>query len=306
MAVFLSVSPPPPIELPDLVARVERTLDPRSDETLLALAGDLAALGANPTFLAEHIARGLAAPATFQAGTAYGSGRSFVLAAGRTFVIRANLWDPLAADPWGEHHAAPVRKQVAMYGLLHDHDFSFLTVGYFGPGYRTALYECDPGRIEGYVGERVALLPLGERTLARGAMLYFARRRHVHAQGTPEAPSVSINLIALDPETPFVSQHYFDDATSEIVARTSDPFNGRLLLCDVAAALGDGRVHEPLAALAHAHPSAALRVHATRALAELEQDDGRAVWRRALSDPHPLVQRAAREALAEAVTVREA
>ncbi len=30
-------------------------LDPRSDETLLELAPDLAALGAHPTFLADHI-----------------------------------------------------------------------------------------------------------------------------------------------------------------------------------------------------------------------------------------------------------
>ena len=61
--------------------------------------------------------------------------------------------------------------------------------------------------------------------------------------------SVSLNVIALDPETPLVSQYYFDDDTHRIAAMTSDPFNGRALLCDLAAALGDVSARGPLAAL---------------------------------------------------------
>lgn len=296
MAVALDVRADRPIELADLVARVERDLDPRDDATLLALAPDLAALAAHPTFLGEHVARGLASPDAFQRGIAY-TGRSFVLASGEKFLVRANLWDPLDGDPWGGNDPGALRQQIGMYGLLHDHDFSFVTAGYFGPGYETDLYECDPERIEGYLGEEVALRPLGRRTLTRGSLLYFERRRHVHAQATPAAPSVSLNLFALDPTTPFVSQYYFDDVTRRIVAMTSDPYNGRLLLCDLAAALHVTAARAPLAALARRHPSPGLRAGAVQALASLEGDDAPSVWRAALDDPHPLVRRRAREAL---------
>ena len=296
MAIPLDVRADRSIELADLVARIERDLDPRSDETLLALAPDLAALAANQSFLGDHIARGLASPESFQRGVAY-TGRSFVLASGPKYLVRANLWDPLDGDPWGAGEPAALRSQIGMYGLLHDHDFSFITAGYFGPGYETDLYECDPERIEGYVGEEVALRPLGRRTLTPGSLLYFERRRHVHAQGTPTAPSVSLNVFALDPTTPFVSQYYFDDVSHRIVAMTSDPYNGRLLLCDLAASLGVARACAPLAALARRHPSPGLRAGATRALAALSGDDGPAVWRGALNDPHPLVRRQARAAL---------
>jgi hypothetical protein len=294
MAVALDVRTDRQIELGDLVARIERELDPRSDETLLALAPDLAALANHPTFLGEHIARELSSPATFQRGTAY-TGRSFVLARGEKYLIRANLWDPLDGDPWGERESADLRRQIGMYGLLHDHDFSFITVGYFGPGYETALYACEPERIEGRIGEVVDLVSLGTTTLTRGSLLYFERRRHVHEQRTPAAPSVSLNVIALDPETPFVSQLYIDESSRRIVAMTSDPYNGRLLLCDLAVALGEARARAPLAALARGHGSAGLRAEATRALAALEGDDR--PWRDALNDPHPLVRRRAREAL---------
>jgi hypothetical protein len=269
MAIPLDVRADRSIELADLVARIERDLDPRSDETLLALAPDLAALAANPSFLGDHIARGLASPESFQRGVAY-TGRSFVLASGPKYLVRANLWDPLDGDPWGGGEPAELRRQIGMYGLLHDHDFSFITAGYFGPGYETDLYECDPERIDGYLGEEVALRPLGTRTLTPGSLLYFQRRRHVHAQATPAAPSVSLNVFSLDPETPFVSQYYFDDVSHRIVAMTSDPFNGRLLLCDLAAALGVERARGPLAALARTHPSPALRARAAASLAALE------------------------------------
>jgi hypothetical protein len=296
MGVALEVPPRAAIELPDLIAAIERTLDYRDDATLLSLAPDLAALARHPTFLADHLTRELSSPDQFQRGSAY-SGASFVLARGKNWIVRANLWEPIRADiPGG---SGGFSQQLGMYALLHDHDFSFVTVGYFGPGYETTLFECEPERIEGYVGEQVDLRPLGKKALPAGALLYFERRRHVHEQSPPVAPSVSVNVISLDPETPFVSQYYIDQATSRIVARTSDAFNGRNLLCDLAAALGDARSSAPLAALARSHPSAGLRVQASRALAELSGPDARSVWHAAEGDPHPLVRRAAREALAD-------
>lgn len=296
MALAIDVRSERQIELADLVARIERELDPRDDETLLGLAPDLAALANHPTFLGDHIARELASPATFQRGAAY-TGRSFVLAGGKRFLVRANLWDPLDVDPWGQHESTALRRQIGMYGLLHDHDFSFITVGYFGPGYETVLYECDPERIEGYLGEQVELRPLGTKVLTPKSLLYFQRRRHVHEQGTPVAPSISLNVIALDPSTPFISQYYFDEPAHRIVAMTSDPFNGRLLLCDLAAALGDLRACDPLHELARHHGSPTLRVHALGALATLEGSPE--VWRQAKDDAHPLVRRHARTVLEE-------
>ena len=43
------------------------------------------------------------------------------------------------------------------YHVPHDHNFSFLTVGYLGPGYWSEYYEYDYGEVVGMPGEKVDL-----------------------------------------------------------------------------------------------------------------------------------------------------
>ena len=53
------------------------------------------------------------------------------------------------------------------YHIPHDHNFSFLTVGYIGPGYWSDYYEYDHDSVLGAPGEEAAQPPLRRRTLAQ-------------------------------------------------------------------------------------------------------------------------------------------
>ena len=68
------------------------------------------------------------------------------------FIIRANFW-PALKDSVVRHSGT----DPFFYGVPHDHNFSFLTVGYLGPGYWSDYYEYDYGEVVGYPGEEVDL-----------------------------------------------------------------------------------------------------------------------------------------------------
>ncbi|WP_187695309.1 hypothetical protein [Qipengyuania marisflavi] len=52
--------------------------------------------------------------------------------------LRANIWP---SEQESCFHASGAKSFV--YGVPHDHNFSFLTAGYFGPGYQSDYYEYD-------------------------------------------------------------------------------------------------------------------------------------------------------------------
>ena len=64
------------------------------------------------------------------------------------FMMRANFW-PALKDSVVRHSGT----DPFFYGVPHDHNFSFLTVGYLGPGYWSDYYEYDYGEVVGYPGE---------------------------------------------------------------------------------------------------------------------------------------------------------
>lgn len=260
MALTLDVDTDRVLGLDAYLEHVRREVDVDDEASILASAPLLRALANDRTFLADLLVRGLVDWPTFQADNPYAS-RSFVLGRGRGFFLRANVWTP---DD-GEDEAGELQRQIGFYDVAHDHNFSFLTVGYHGPGYSTSLYEVEPGSFAGVVGEAVDLEFVGDTDLPPGKVMYFRAGRDVHVQRPPPAPSISLNLMIVPPTLTARDQYYFDLRTRTIAAVVGNQSRGRLLLCELAAALGDAATAERLDALAGSHPSRRIREAAASA-----------------------------------------
>ncbi|WP_395641409.1 hypothetical protein [Rudaea sp.] len=86
--------------------------------------------------------------------------------------------------------------EVFLYEKAHDHNFHLLTLGYFGGGYRTILFEYDNALVRGIVGESVSVSYLEDTKLASGRVMLYRENRDIHAQFPSEDFSISINIIS--------------------------------------------------------------------------------------------------------------
>ena len=96
------------------------------------------------------------------------------------------------------------------YNIAHDHNFSFLTVGYLGPGYETDIYEYDYDSVEGYVGEKVEMQFLEKVRFAAGMAMYYRASRDLHIQHPPSEMTIPLNLLIQPPEVRLREQYEFD------------------------------------------------------------------------------------------------
>ncbi len=69
--------------------------------------------------------------------------------ASEKYFIRANFWPSPRDSVFKLSGTSPF-----FYGLPHDHNFSFLTVGYLGPGYWSEYYEYDYAAVTGFRARR--------------------------------------------------------------------------------------------------------------------------------------------------------
>jgi len=194
------------MSLPEFVASLEGR-DLNKQDELIQVAPNLKRLANNGRFLLDQIWPELENLGRFQAFNSYGP-QVFILHATRSYFIRANIWRPIS----GAERALPNFK----YDICHDHNFDILTVGYFGPGYKSRAYTYDFNEEEQVIGSRVALRPEGIFTLATGKVALYRAKRDVHIQLPPEALSVSINLIPHGPRLKDL-QFQFDEADGTIL-----------------------------------------------------------------------------------------
>jgi len=220
------------------------------------------------------------------------SAQTIFLGGGTNFYVRAAIWPSSAAVSGGHLY-----QDKFAYHIAHDHNFSFLTVNYLGPGYETEIYEYDHKSIEGYPGEPVALKFLEKVKFTQGVMLYRASR-DVHIQYPPEELSVTLNLMVTTPEIAARDQYYFDTARKVILDCAPDTNASKnVSLMKLAGHLGDGMTRELLAKLAKTHPNPRARLHAYDALTLQEPERASEVWESACNDHAPLVVNAARQNL---------
>ncbi len=253
-----------PADLGDLVEALGAGgFDPDDEESLAAFAPALASLGRNRRFLGDLVVEELKQDCAGQVERNRYTAQVILLHAAPGYVIRANFW-PAAGD------SVVVNSGTApfFYGVPHDHNFSFLTCGYFGPGYWSDYFEYGYGDVAGAVGERVPLRFVERSRLAEGRVLLYRRLRDVHCQFPPDSLSVSLNILAQSTATDFLDQYRFDLERREIAGLVNN--NALEALLKLAVHLGGGNGRDLAEAFAARHPSERIRFAALEAQASLE------------------------------------
>jgi hypothetical protein len=192
-----------------------------------------------------------------------------------SFFLRANIW-PSEDEACFKASGA----KTFVYGIPHDHNFSFLTAGYFGPGYLSHYYEYDYEQVAGYRGEKAGLRFVERSALSQGKMMLYRAHRDVHAQLPPESLSVSLNVMHVDPAKGWYDQYGFD-LESDCVTGILNPTSTE---CFMRCAIGIGGMEALDFAewAGRSHPSDRMRLASYEARSGLlDKADQDILWRQA-------------------------
>jgi len=255
------------IELGDLVQALnDEAFDPADEDSFAAAGPLLKRLGNNRRFLADIATAELKDRCTRQGlENRYSSQVIMLHRASEKYFIRANFWPSERDSVFKASGNSPF-----FYRIPHDHNFSFLTVGYLGPGYWSEYYEYDFESVVGLPGEKVDLRFIEKSRLDQGKVMLYRAHRDVHNQLPADEMSISINVMHATAALSFVNQYRFDVKNCEIAGILNRTSNEALLA--LAANHGGGNGRDLVESVAASHPSERLRFAALRELAEAAPD----------------------------------
>jgi len=252
-------SPIGPEELVDLLESGH--FDPDDEASIASFAPALRRLARNRTFLGDLVVDELKQRCAGQVERNHYSAQVILLhTSPRRFGIRANLW-PAA----GDSVVADSGREAFFYGMPHDHNFSFLTVGYLGPGYWSDYYEYDYERTVGFTGEKVELKFVERSRLSEGKVMLYRRFRDIHSQMPPDSLSVSLNIVAISPRNDLHDQYSFDLNRGEVSGIINQSSLANLMA--LARRFGGGNGRDLVDECAVRHPSERIRFAAVGAQA---------------------------------------
>ncbi|HTU34284.1 MAG TPA: hypothetical protein VMF66_10820, partial [Candidatus Acidoferrum sp.] len=152
-----------PIAVEELMAAARKVHKGNAVETMENVAEKLQRLAANREFIRDALLGELKRIANLRHLASFAP-QSFTIYRDPPFSLRLNLWLP----PAGSSRKIAQEARIFSYDRAHDHNFSLLTVGAAGPGYKTRIFEYDPGSIGGYDGEFVEMTFLEDTILSLG------------------------------------------------------------------------------------------------------------------------------------------
>ncbi|MGH6787386.1 MAG: transposase [Novosphingobium sp.] len=250
--------------------------DPGDEDSLLHAAGQLRRLGNDRGFLGDVLLEILAARhREDEMQSSYGPQALVLTPPGRhDFFLRANLWPSPDEHMMRASGGAPF-----VYGLPHDHNFHFLTLGYFGPGYWSDYYEFDYEALAGYRGEPAGLRFVERSRLEPGKLMHYRAHRDVHAQLPADALSVSLNVMHATGAQGWLDQYSFDTAAGTVSGILGHGASEAFIR--IAVGLGGAEAQDLAHRFARNHPSDRMRLHALDALASVAEDVAArdALWR---------------------------
>lgn len=264
------IDPPagPALDLEEVTARLDDSGVDLTDEASIAHCTDLlAGLQRNSDFLADRVIAALKASYTDQLELNRYTAQVFLLhRSPRGFYLRANMWP-------SERDAAFSASGPAAfsYGVPHDHNFDFLTAGYFGPGYISDFYDYDPEAVDGRVEEFLNLKFVERSSLSESKLMLYSAHRDIHSQLSPESLSVSLNIMDEGEHVPWRDQYIVDLQRGTIAKRPTLTSSEMLLRCAVHLTENGKDVAEQFA---KAHPVPRVRANAIAALAAVSVEPG--------------------------------
>ncbi len=241
--------------------------DPGDEESLMHSARQLRRLGNNRTFLGDMLVSALETRHREDDGANSYGPQVIMLAPpdGGDYFMRANLWP--SRD---EHMMRASGGDSFVYGLPHDHNFDFVTLGYFGPGYASDYYEFDYEDVSGWSGEPVDLRFVERSCLEEGKIMHYRAHRDVHAQHPGEALSVSINIVHAGGAQGWLDQYSFDVEKRRIGRILSNGSSEAFMR--IAVGLGSESASELARSFGQHHPSDRMRLASWSALASAADD----------------------------------
>ncbi len=271
--------------LGDCIAALETDgFDPLDETSLIHAAGWLRRLGNNRDFLADMLLAELKARHhEDDRASSYGPQVIMLSPLGGEFFLRANIWP--SPD---EHLFRASGAGTFVYGLPHDHNFDFLTLGYVGPGYWSDYWEYDHESVAGAIDEPAGLRFVERSRLEPGKILHYRAHRDVHSQHPPDALSVSLNVMHAGGAQGWLDQYRFD-VERDRIAGVLSPGASEVFL-RIAVGLGVPEALDLADRFARAHPSDRMRLSALDAQAgALKPDERDVLWRRAETSGSRLV-----------------
>lgn len=289
------------ITLDDLIEALEHERwDARDEESFAAMGPWLARLARNRTFLADLAIAELERRFAGQRDSGYGAQVLMLGPPSSRYALRAAFWPARDDAVVRAGGTAPF-----FYDLPHDHNFSFLTVGYLGPGYWSDYYRFD-GRADVQPGDAAGLVFEERARLEPGKLMLYRAHRDVHVQRPPDRFSVSLNILGATPAQTWRTQYRFDTVADTVTHAMTTSTSEALVT--LATRLGGEEGIALAAELAQRHPHPRMRATALTALAggALDATSLHALAERAIDDASPLVTRIAATALARTPSVSEA
>jgi hypothetical protein len=291
MALTLQAQTDRIVSIEEYLEYIGREVDLRDEASIAASATMLKALSNDRQLVLRQLNR--LVKSQFR-GEVSPSAQVIYLGRGKDFFVRANIWPSLADVSSGR-----VYQDQFSYNLAHDHNYSFMTVGYYGPGYVTEIHEYDHDRLEGVIGEPVEMRFLERKLFSTGMVMLYRANRDLHIQLPPDDLSITLNLMISTPEVQARDQYFFD-----LQRRTLSGFpdeadsSRRIAVIGMAGHIGDPNTSQLLHDLSLMHPCRRTRLTAFESLAQLSPRDAGEIWSRAAVDAAPAVATAARRHLA--------
>ena len=262
-----------------------RDADPpaKDHEALAEQARLLTRLYENRQFIGDWLLNDLVNRCASQAGNLY-SAQSMVMARlTPNFFLRVNFW-PSADD----EVVKKTGNGLFSYQLPHDHNFNFLTVGYWGPGYKSDYFEYDFDSVAGYPGEDVETTFVETRNLAQGELMLYRAHKDIHTQHAPTEMSITINVMD---QSPVLASQYIFDKDAQKIDKVVDNRSIPQFLNIAASMLGENAL-ERLLHISQSHDDPAVRFHAMRAATRAKPDmtDPLGLFTRALNTNDPTLR----------------
>ena len=274
----------------EYLEHVRAAVNLRDDDSLAESATMLRALANDRELVVRELNRRIE---NYLVDGALPTAQSLLLGRGEHFYVRANIWPAISDMASGRAY----QDQFA-YNLAHDHNFSFVTVNYLGPGYETEIYEYDYDKVEGTIGDTVDLRFLEKVRFGAGTAMLYRANRDVHVQYAPTELTITLNLVVVLPEINIRDQFFFDLTTRTIASYPPElAASSRTALLKLAGHLGNGDTQQLLGDLAGQHPCRRTRLTAFEALTRQRPEDAALIWEKASADPAPLVANTARRFL---------
>jgi len=286
VALTFNIESTEQLALEEYVYYVKDNVDLLDQDSIASSAPKFRALLNNRKLITDVLNRELQDWGTFQQGNSY-TAQTFMLGLAPGFFLRVNIWTPLSKIP--EVRAA--ESQNAYYTIPHDHNFTFMTGGYIGSGYRTRIWEYDQTKVAGVRGESVDLRFLEDTSLPVGKVMLYRKSLDVHSQEHADEFSASLNLMVIPDETVTnrANQLIFD-ANKGIVTSTMSSSAGRVMVCDLARYVGNSETAGLLDSLSTKHPDSRVRGSCIRSLVNMHPEASEAIFERASRDSHAFVR----------------